>query len=416
MRVLLLTPMPPAPNGLSATPVLLHATLVALRQRHEVTLVTIAGPYPQDVEAANALRASGLEVHAVARVEAASAERARRWMDHTARWALGRLPMRTIWFQRPEVQHELDRLFAERTFDVVHVEDNAMGIYRLPPGLPSLFREHEVRVPRDVRWTEWQRDDDGPYRGLLDEIDWHRWQRYQRFVWGRFDLIEVLTARDARALERIAPELGPRVRVNPFAVDIPAPSRVDPAVEEDGTIIFTGGFLHPPNADAARWLVHEIMPRLRVLHPGVRLRLVGSDPRGSVRGLAGDDVEVTGFVPSMGAELARAAVVVAPLRIGGGQRMKVFEAMAAAKAVVTTARGAEGLLVPDGEQAPLACGETADEIASLTADLLCHRARRDALGARARALMIARHGPEAYGARIDADYETLLSGRAARGA
>ena len=58
----------------------------------------------------------------------------------------------------------------------------------------------------------------------------------------------------------------------------------------------------------------------------------------------------------------------------------------------------------------------ADEIASLTADLLCHRAHRLALGARARALMIAQHGPEAYGARIDADYETLLSGHAARDA
>lgn len=414
MRVLLLTPMPPAPDGLSATPVLLHATLVALRQRHDVTLVTIGGPHPQDVEAANALRASGLEVHAVARVEATPVDRARRWMSHTARWAFGRLPMRTIWFHRPEVQHALDHLCAERSFDVVHVEDNAMGVYRLPPGLPSLFREHEVRVPRDVRWTDWYRDDDGPYRALLDEIDWHRWQRYQRMIWSRFDLIEVLTPRDARAMERIAPELGPRVRVNPFAVDIPL--HVDRAVEEDGTIIFTGGFLHPPNADAARWLVYEIMPRLRVLHPGVRLRLVGSDPRGAVRGLAGDDVEVTGFVPSIGAELARAAVVVAPLRIGGGQRMKVFEAMAAAKAVVTTPRGAAGLLVADGTPAPLACGETADEIASLTADLLCHRAQRVALGDRARALVIAQHGPEAYGARIEADYETLLSGRAARGA
>jgi len=70
MRVLLLTPMPPSPSGLSATPVLLHAQLRALRARHEVTLVTVAGPHPQDIEAAEALRESGLDLHAVPRIEA----------------------------------------------------------------------------------------------------------------------------------------------------------------------------------------------------------------------------------------------------------------------------------------------------------------------------------------------------------
>ena len=227
--------------------------------------------------------------------------------------------MRTIWFHRPEVQDAIDRLMAERTFDLVHVEDNAMGAYRLPRGIPSLFTEHEVRTPRDVRWTGWLREPDGPYRGLLDEIDWHRWDRYQRTVWRRFDLVQALTERDARTMRRLAPELASRVRVNPFAVEIPTPT--DPALEEDDTIVFTGGFLHAPNVDAARWLVGEIMPRLRTLHPGVRLRVAGSDPRGALRGLGSADVETLGWVPSLGAELARAAVVVAPLRVGGGQRM-----------------------------------------------------------------------------------------------
>ena len=172
MRVLLLTPMPPSPKGLSATPVLLHALLEAIRARHEVTLVTVAGPHAQDVEAAQALRDSGLDIHGVPRSEATRAARAARWVRHTVRWMAGGLPARTIWFHRAEVQRTIDRLAAERRFDVVHVEDNAMGVYRLPPGIPSLFTEHEVRTPRAVRPLGWLRDDDGPYRGLLDEIDW----------------------------------------------------------------------------------------------------------------------------------------------------------------------------------------------------------------------------------------------------
>ena len=414
MRVLLLTPMPPSPSGLSATPVLLHAQLRALRARHEITLVTVAGPHEQDIQAAQALRESGLDLHAVPRIEATRGDRATRWIAHTARWVLGRRPMRTIWFHRPEVQHTIDRLAAERTFDLVHVEDNAMGVYRLPRGVPSLFTEHEVRTPRDVRWTEWLGEPDGPYRGLLDEIDWHRWDRYQRAVWRRFDLVQALTDRDARTMRRLVPELASRVRVNPFAVEIPSPT--DPSLEEDDAIVFTGGFLHAPNVDAARWLVGEIMPRLRTLHPGVRLRLAGSDPRGALRGLAAEDVEIVGWVPSLATELARAAVVVAPLRVGGGQRMKVFEALAAGKAVVTTPRGTEGLLVPDGAPAPLAIAESADAFAAETAALLRDRGQRRALGARARELMIARHGHDAYGERIDDTYAALTGGASRPGA
>jgi glycosyltransferase involved in cell wall biosynthesis len=407
MKVLLLTPMPPSPRGLQATPVLLHGLLSAVRARHDVTLVTVAGPNPQDIDAANALRASGLEVHAIPRSEATRGARVRRWVNHTARWAFGRLPMRTIWFHRPEVQQTIDRLVAERSFDLVHVEDNAMGVYRLPAGIPSLFGEHEVRTPRPVRWIGWLHDDEGAYRGLLDEIDWHRWDRYQRTIWRRYDLIQVLTARDAQTMERIAPELTGRVRVNPFAVEIPP--LADPSLQEDGTIVFTGGFLHPPNVEAARWLAGEIMTRLRTLHPGVRLRIVGNDPRGSVRDLAASDVDVLGFVPSLGAELARAAVVVAPVRTGGGQRMKVLEAMAAGKAVVTTARGTEGLLAHDGEPLPLVVAETTDEIAAETAALLRDARRRRALGERARALVEAQHGIDAYAARTESAYAELMA-------
>ena len=115
----------------------------------------------------------------------------------------------------------------------------------------------------------------------------------------------------------------------------------------------------------------------------------------------------------MRAELERAALVIAPLRIGGGQRMKVFEAMAAGKAVVTTRRGAAGLIGADEGEPAIACGETADEIASLAAALLDDSARRRRLGARARVLVSANHDIRAYGRRIDAAYDSLVTDRRA---
>jgi glycosyltransferase involved in cell wall biosynthesis len=89
--------------------------------------------------------------------------------------------------------------------------------------------------------------------------------------------------------------------------------------------------------------------------------------------------------------------------------MKVLEAMAAGKAVVTTERGATGLLPLHGEPLPLVVAESADEIATATAELLRDTARRRSLGARARALVAAQHGIEAYAARTESAYAELMS-------
>src|SRR5688500_1007806 len=108
MRILMLTPMPPAPSGFAATPVLLHAHLTALRWRHEVTRGTVAAAGRGGRTAGDQLRASGLEVHAVRRRDATRLARVNGWVRHRARWAAGRLPVRTIWFYRPEVQRIID--------------------------------------------------------------------------------------------------------------------------------------------------------------------------------------------------------------------------------------------------------------------------------------------------------------------
>jgi glycosyltransferase involved in cell wall biosynthesis len=207
---------------------------------------------------------------------------------------------------------------------------------------------------------------------------------------------------------RIAPELAARVAVNPFAVEIPPAA--DPSREEDGLVTFVGHFLHAPNVDAARWLVAEIMPRLRARRSNTRLRIVGADPLGMVRGLAAADVDVAGFVPDIGSELARASVVAAPVRTGGGQRMKVLHSMALGKAVVTTMRGAEGLLL-EGEPGALATADTADAIAAAIAALLDAPEARRCMGRRARALVSERHSVAAYARRLDAAYAEVRNAR-----
>lgn len=110
-------------------------------------------------------------------------------------------------------------------------------------------------------------------------------------------------------------------------------------------VVFVAGFAHGPNADAAAWFVHEVMPRLREMCPGVRLSLIGSNPTEQVRALAGPDVEVTGYVSDdeLVRRYASARVAVAPLRFGAGMKGKVVEAMRFGLPCVTSDTGAQGL-------------------------------------------------------------------------
>lgn len=407
MRVLLVIPMLPQADGRGAIPKLLHAELSGLRERCELSVVGTVGEEPGEAEAAEALLRSGLDVHLVDRRRPASARG--RWRNRVrmaARWARGSWPWRTVWFAPPAVQAVLDRLAAEREFDVVAIEDSAMSVYRFPVGVPTVFTEHEAfRAPlepwRSLPPSGW------PMR-LVHGLDWSRWDRFARAAWERFDLLQVFTDGDARAIATAAPALRERIRVNPFGIVLPpAP---DPTATEPETMLFVGNFAHPPNRDAALWLGERIMPEVLARNPGARLRIVGTAPPPEVLALAGPAVEIVADAPSIEPHLAAAAVVVAPVRTGGGMRMKVLEALARGKAVVTTPRGAEGFLGVEPDP-PLVVADGATETATACAELLADPARSEELGARARAFAERRYSPAAWAERLLAIYAEAGGGK-----
>jgi len=402
MRILLLTPMPPRREAPGAIPLVLDALLTGLRERHAVTLVTIVGDEAGEVEAAEAVKQSGIDVHVVDRRRPTGLARQRRRFRLAATWARGRYPWRTVWFADPAVQKTLDGLTKVRTFDVAAIEDNSMGIFRLPPHLPTVFTEHEVQTPRSIKHIGLSRVSP---RLTIQEYDRRRWRRYQMAVWRKFDRVQVFTRRDATLVAALAPEVRERVRINPFGVVLP--SRADPAREVPDTLLFAGNFTHPPNVDAAGWLAREIMPRLRVMRPEAQLRIVGAGARDRIGPLVGEGVEFVGDVPAIGPVLESAALVLAPVRQGGGMRMKVLHALASGKAVVTTSLGAEGLLL-EGDESPLAIADDANTIADTAARLLNDPGARRALAERARAFAARRHSPEAYAARLEAVYEEAI--------
>ena len=400
--------MPPQADGAGAIPVLLHAELAGLRRRHEVTLVTAVGDEPGEVEAVDRLRGE-VDLHvADRRRPPPGLRRRRRQVRLAASWARGRRPWRTVWFAAPAIQGIIDRLARDRVFDVVAVEDSAMSVFRYPTGVATVFTHHETLRPRPMdwragpppRWPAW----------ALGELDGRRWPRFQREAWRRFDRVQVFSAADAGTLAQMAPDVAPRVRVNPFGIDLPP--RADTSRQVPGTMLFVGNFAHPPNRDAARWLAREILPVIAAHLPEARLRIVGTAPPPEVRELAGPRVEVLADAPAILPYLEQAAVVMAPVRTGAGMRMKVLQAMAAGTAVVTTTRGTEGF-TGFGEPPPLEVADDAPGIAAAAAALLGDEGRRHLLGARARAFAERHHSPDAWAARLTAIYEEARSEREA---
>ena len=327
-------------------------------------------------------------------------------------WLRGGKPLKALWFSNPEMQRALDALLARKTFDLLQVEDVVMAGYKFRSSARRVLTDHDVRAPRpgefDAKLLPLGVNSilsKGRIGKMVSSAEARRWRRYQPRAWKGFDRIQVFTNRDASVIRSMAPQLFSRVRLNPFGINLPA--EADRSLERNDTVMFMGMFLHPANVDSALWIANDIMPSLRRQRPGVRLWIVGGHAPDTVRALEAEDITVTGYVPAIRPLLEQAGVVLAPVRVGGGMRMKVVEAMALGKAVVTTPLGAEGLSFSE-ELPPLRISQDAEGIASAAAELLKSQETRRELGCRARAFIRDYHSWPAYMRRLEATYAELL--------
>jgi glycosyltransferase involved in cell wall biosynthesis len=187
-----------------------------------------------------------------------------------------------------------------------------------------------------------------------------------------------------------SPGLSPiaRVEVVPNGVDADyfAPQA---GIETDPALIaFHGNFGYPPNADAARFLARDVLPRAATRVPGAHLRLIGRNPPHDVQALAAEDVEVTGAVPDVRPLLAEAAVVACTLRTGTGIKNKLLEAAALGLPIVATSAALGDVELVDEQH--LLVRDDADSIAIAIAELLSNPVRRAELGAAARSAVVGR--------------------------
>jgi len=269
-------------------------------------------------------------------------------------------------FRSREVQRALASGVTGGRFDVVVCDfvDAAVNF-------PSVLVTPTVLFQHNVESELWRRQADVESnwaQKLVFKLEAAKMKRYETGVLRRFHHVIAVSEKDREMMSRMVDPS--RITVVPTGVDLQQYQPIGSGQPPEPLVVFTGSMDWEANIDAMEYFCREIWPLVLAAVPEARFRIVGRTPHGRVQALAGGSVEVTGTVPSVVNHLAEAAVVVVPLRIGGGTRLKIYEAMAMGKAVVSTSIGAEGLDVHQGRDILLAddAPTFADDIVTLLRD------------------------------------------------
>ena len=406
LRLFYLSQVPPGPPRYGGQ-VRMHGLMSALGRRHSITSLAIAGPDVDRAAAQEAMLAYCREVVLVPGRPAADGARKRLLQ---ARSLFSPFSFERHLYRASDLQATIDRLLSRERFDLVNVEFPYLAHHRLrtaPPRAPPprlVLDEHNVEydVLRQVAGSE-----AGAGRRIYNLVNWRKLRREEQLAWRRFDGIAVSSAPDEQTVRAVVPEA--RIAVVPNAVDLQRFSPVAARNSDARTLLFFGAVGYFPNTDGVLWFLREIWPAIAQAHPRARVKIVGLKPPPAVLALAGPRVEVTGFVDDVRPHISEAAVVVVPLRIGSGTRLKILEAMAMGKAIVSTSIGAAGLEVTAGKE--LIIADEPQEFAAETGRLLTEPRLAETIGAAARYRTVERYSWDAAAARLETFFDEVLSAR-----
>lgn len=345
MHMLLLAPYPPYPPR-SGGALRIYHLLRGLAERHEITLLTFA----PDIATVAALA----PLRAVCGVTTVPGPTRRSLLQRGTTTLFSPVPDMGLRNRSPAYAEALSRLLASRRYDVVQAESIEMAGYLMQArGLGPLLVLDEFNaeyvLQRRAALTDLRRGlalrPGALIGGLYSLVQWRKLARYERGALRAFDRLVAVSEQDRAALTRLDPRLAHRLRVVPNGVDT-AHLRRGPVVGDLGpaTLTFVGTLDYRPNLDALRWFVRDVLPRIRAQRPDARLLVVGRAAERAAQTLAdGEAVELVGEVADVRPFIDGAAVYVLPMRIGGGSRLKLLEALAMEAPVVSTSLGVEGI-------------------------------------------------------------------------
>jgi sugar transferase (PEP-CTERM/EpsH1 system associated) len=363
-------------------------------REHEVHLVSFVQT-PEELEGIEHMRSLCRELHF------------HKLHFNAPRWRLaveavrelfGRAPLQVVKYRQASMRRTLQRLLATHRYDLVHFDMLHLAEYfPLCGPVPKLLTEHNVESVILQRRAE---TETRPLVRAYLRYQQRKLQRYEAQACRAADHVVAVSEADAEQLQRVS---GRAVTTVPNGVDTTFfTAALDAAAQRNAapTLVYVGAFTWFPNADAIRHFVEQVFPLIRAARPDVQLTVIGkgADAKSEPALAAQPGVRLAGLVDDIRPWVQQAQAYVVPLRIGGGTRLKILDAMAMGKAIVSTSVGCEGLAVTPGHDILVA--DDPREFAHQVLRLLGEPELAARLGRNGRALIEQRYDWRAIGAGL----------------
>ena len=353
MKILFLTPQLPYPPR-QGTTIRNDGLIRHLAKRHTIDLLTFISP-EQEADHNSPLYKACRRIAYLPQPVRSAQQRA----IETLRSPLPDMALR---LESPAM-HNLVQSWLADGYEIVQVEGIEMAQYgfhvykQQAVGVKRpllIFDDHncEYLLQKRNALTDLRQPKRWP-AALYSLIQWQKLRHYERQICQRADTILAVSPIDQQALQELAP--GAPITVIANGIDTTTTESPVTNLPYPPTLLFTGKMDYRPNVDAVLWFADEVLPLIQQQAPTVRFQIVGMNPHTRLDRLrANPAIVITGAVESVVPYFREATIYVAPLRVGGGTRFKVLDAMLHRKAIVSTTLGVEGLGVSDGQELLLA--------------------------------------------------------------
>ena len=377
MNLLFLTPSIPHPSTQGAD-IRNWGLISSLSKNHRVSLVTFASQ-SDDISKELSKCCSTIKITKTPE---------RNMMQRMSTMFLSNKPDISVRLKSAEYSINLHDVLSNETLDFIQIEGLEMGTY-----LNEILDYYHNKAQRPIiiydahnAETIIQRrairsDISKPKRwptALYSIVQLRRIREFEIEICSNSDAVICVSHEDCTALKKLFPRLNPTILPNGiFLSDYPETTKH--AKITPPALVFSGKMDYRPNIDAVNWFSNEVFPIIRNMHDEVKFLIVGQSPTRQVLNLAKrPGITVTGSVDDIRPYIAAATVCVVPLRMGGGTRFKILEAMALSKPVVSTTIGAEGFPVTDGKEILIA--DNPQDLVRAIDSLLCQKDNRVLLG------------------------------------
>ncbi len=396
MKILFLSPTVPYPLT-DGGRIRVFNLLKQIAQKNDVTLLALE-TQPTDTKSITQIEQLDITVHLIP--NASTLPRISPKILLSA--CFKRQPITVARYNVAVYRQKIRELLAIENFDLVHYEMFHTAQFYTETNLPSVLSQQNVD---SAIWHRLTGETTNLFYKCAYWTQQLAFQRYERVLSPHFDAVTCTSDIDAAVFQQYCAE--DSVEVIPNGVDV-SHYRPDFESESPAHLIYIGSMDWYPNEDAVSFFAEEVLPQVQTNVPDVKFSIVGGNPSARVQKLADSEgVVVTGRVPEIKPYFAEATVFVVPLRIGSGTRLKILEALAMGKAVVSTAVGAEGLALQDGEEIIIA--DEPKDFANAVTRLLTDTVLRQQIGEKGRARVEQDYDWRNIGKKLITVYESVIN-------